>query len=102
MIQKTNYVDKKGIPVFVGDLIKVPHFTAARNRKVFMYKKVMVINDRVFAVEIRNLGEIPTTKCHKCKIEDCGDFEVIDGDSINHPIDGTMVCHWERKSRLAK
>lgn len=33
-------LDKNGVPVMVGDLLKVYHFTAIRKRKVYMYKIV--------------------------------------------------------------
>jgi hypothetical protein len=97
----TGQYDKHGTPVYVGDLIKVFHFTAAhRGRKCYMYKKVMLINDRIYAVNNMELGFKPTAECHKCYIKDCKDFEIIDGHSLDHPVDGFLVCWWERKRFL--
>ena len=62
-----------------------------------MYKRVLIINNRVYAVANDELGLKPTAECHKCLVEDCKDFEVIDGDSIDRPWDGTLICWWERK-----
>ena len=97
---KTKYTDSKGIPVYLGDLLRIPHFVAARQRKIYMYKKVMLVNDRVYAVSCSHLGVRPVQECHKCSIEDienCGKFEIIDGESVRHPWDDTMICWWERK-----
>lgn len=97
----TGHHDKNGIPLYVGDLIKVFHFTAAhRRRKCYMHKTIMVINDKIYAVNSMELGFKPTAECHKCHVEDCGDFEIIDGHSINHSRDGHLVCWWERKRFL--
>jgi hypothetical protein len=97
----TKYKDKNGIPVFVGDLIKVSHFVARNRKKIFMYRKIFIINDLVYAVEVQNLGILPTAECHKCRVEALESFEVIDGESINHPVCDWLVCWWERK-RLAR
>lgn len=94
---QTSLVDRKDIPVFVGDLIKVRHFVAANWRKVYMYKRVMIINDRLYAVDTQELGMIPTDQCHKCLVEDFDGFEVIDGPSVDHPVTRELICFWERK-----
>jgi hypothetical protein len=63
-----------------------------------MYKKVMIVNGRLHLVNVHELGLKPTAECHKCFIKDAGDsIEVLDGDSVDHPLDGVMVCWWERK-----
>lgn len=63
-----------------------------------MYKKVIMLNDRVYAFSVKHLGFLPIQECYKCTIDDCGNFEVIDGESVRHPLDGTLICWWERKN----
>ncbi|MGL4421941.1 MAG: hypothetical protein ACRCZF_14840 [Gemmataceae bacterium] len=82
--------DKNGIPIAVGDLVRMKHFIAARKRQVYMYKRVSLIDGKVF---LSNL-----TEDHRCFVKDAGpSIEVIDGPSIDHPKEGWLVCWWERK-----
>jgi hypothetical protein len=97
-IQLTGYFDKKGIPIAVGDLVRIFLTAHHRRRKIYMHKKVMTINNRFYLVDFQELGEIPTAECHKCLIADAGkNIEILDGRCCDHPLDKTLVCWWERK-----
>ena len=96
-IRFTGDCDRNGIPIAVGDLVRMGHFTARSGRKIYLYKKVMIINDRVYLVAVGELGLKPTANCYKCLISDAVNIEVLDGDSCNHPLDGRLICWWERK-----
>jgi hypothetical protein len=98
----TGYEDKNGVPLMVGDLIKVRHFVARNRRKVYMYKRVLIVKNKVCAVANQELGLKPTAYCHKCNISDCGEFEIVDGPSFDDPRDGVLICWWERKQKMYK
>ena len=95
-----NAADKKGVPVAVGDIIKVFHFIAARNRRVYMYK---IIAD-IPGVGIRavDLGEATTkgiSNAHSCPLNALGDYWVIDG-ACEETETGELICWWERRSKV--
>ena len=97
-LQFTGNFDRNGTPIAVGDLVRVNHFKTRSRRQIYLYKKVVVINSRIQLVDIRDLGIKPTAECHKCLVQDAGgSIEVMDGDSCTHPLDGTLICWWERK-----
>jgi hypothetical protein len=93
------YFDSEDVPLRVGDLIRVRHFTARSRRKVFMYKKVLKIKDGVYAVSFGDLGVKSIEDCHKCRIEDCYPFTILDGDCYEG-IGGVLISWWERKKEL--
>lgn len=41
-----NIYDKNGIPIFVGDTVKVFHFVGSRQQQFFMYKYVKAVHAR--------------------------------------------------------
>lgn len=100
----TGYYDKKGVPIFKGDLVKRYHFTTANRRKVWMYKKVMGLEgypDRWCMISVEQLGvEKQLGFLYKDWLLD-DDYsrlwEVIEGDCYNSLYDGTHTCFWERK-----
>lgn len=85
----------------VGDLLKVPHFTAYNRRKIYMYKLVVRVNDMlqlnpdgehlyvVDVVDIARSGSLD--RAHKWPLSLVGDCEIIDDAG-----DGS-VSFWERK-----
>ena len=96
--------DSTGREIKAGDIIKVPHFTAARRRKIFMYKLVCRVNDRLmitkdgeytYAVDVSDIfrkGSLD--KAHKCLLSVIDDCEIIDGGTVD---DDDLF--WERKIR---
>jgi hypothetical protein len=96
--QYTGAKDRNGVPIFVGDLVRTHHFIARNRKQIYMYKRVLIINDRLYLVDNHSLGIIPTANCHKCYIKDAGDsIEVMTGPSIDHPVTGDLICWWERR-----
>lgn len=98
------HFDRTGLPVLPGDILRVWHFVARRRKTIWMYKKVFRVNGRnqladdgefLSAVAIADLGEKPVEDWHKCLLQHCGEFEVIDGRSLRNA-DGTLMCWWER------
>ncbi|MGL5058588.1 MAG: hypothetical protein ACRC62_01305 [Microcoleus sp.] len=90
----TGFLDRKGIPIAVGDLVRIPHFKAARNRQVWMYKRVRVDLNAPANCQVI-LTDLDDT--HRCRIHAADQIEVIDGESIDHPTEKWLVCWWERK-----
>ena len=95
--------DIKGREIKAGDLLKVPHFTAARRRtRIYMYKLVCRADDRMtitkdgqylYAVDVCDIyrkGSL--NKAHKCPLSVVGDCEIIDGGTVD---DDDLF--WERK-----
>jgi hypothetical protein len=102
---KIQYYDKNGIPILEGDLLRSYHFTGARKRKHYLYKKAIWLKSPYFpdgglhAVAIDDLDMKPLEECHRCKISHLKYVEVIDGPCFDSPIDGTLVCWRERKQK---
>lgn len=98
--------DINGIPLRHGDLIRVFHFTAARNRrKIWMYKKVFRFSNaglvletgpRWRGVHMECLGVVPISGWRDSyEIVPSDEFEIIDGESYWNE-DGELVGWWER------
>lgn len=92
----TGRFDKHGRPVMVGDVLKVYHFTAARNRRVYMYKIAADVPGLGFrAVHLTDLATRDLRAAHSCGLDHLGDFEIVDGRPDESA--GRMVCWWERE-----
>lgn len=92
----TGFLDLNKIPIFVGDLIRIKRDT---EKDSWVYKKVLIINDKFQLVSLLELGLKPTTECHKSLLEqaDSSKIEVIDGQSCYHPILEHLITWHERK-----
>lgn len=94
--------DSTGREIKAGDLIKVPHFTAARRRKIFMYKLICRTDDRLtitedgeylYAVGVTDIYRTGSLdKAHKCPLSVVGECEIIDGGTVDN-----NDLFWERK-----
>lgn len=90
-----------------GDIIKVFHFTAARRRKIYMYKLVVEFDARgyrpdgtdewqtyLYAVDVESIysrgGSL--TAAHRCLLEQIGECEIVAGGTVR----GNDLW-WERK-----
>lgn len=97
------HYDTKGREIKAGDLLKVPHFTAARRRtRVFMHKLVCRVDDsltiakdgqHLYAVDVCDIYRTGSLdKAHKCPLSVVGECEIIDGGTVQ---DDDLF--WERK-----
>ena len=78
-----------GREIKAGDLIKVPHFTARRRRKIYLYKLICrgdsalnITKDGqyLFAVSVDDIYRKESlAEAHKCPLSVIGDCEIIDG-----------------------
>lgn len=95
--------DSKGREIKAGDLLKIPHFTAKKNRKrIYMYRLVVRVDDdfqvtktgsHLYAVcvcDIYRRGSLE--KAFKSPLSVVGECEIIDGGTV-HDDD----LYWERK-----
>lgn len=65
----TGYYDRHGIPIWIGDLIRVEHYRHHRGRRLmWLYFRVGRINGRHV---VHNWNERDFSK-HQCLIEHCG------------------------------
>jgi hypothetical protein len=65
----TGYYDRHGIPIHVGDLIRVEHYRHYRGRRLmWLYFRVAVIGSKTV---VQNWGDLDASK-HQCLIEHCG------------------------------
>ena len=98
--------DSKGREIKAGDLLKIPHFTAARYRKkIYMYRLVVRVDDdlcvnktgnHLYAVDVSDIyrrGSLE--KAFKSPLSVVGECEIIDGGTVD---DNDL--YWERKSKL--
>lgn len=107
----TGFYDKNEVPIFIGDLVKIYHFTAANRRKVYMYKKVMRLKsfvgttEAVVLIHISQLGLEKNNGFiykHWLSHEDCPGIEVLEGEDYTSIYDGSLTCYWERKKDFKK
>lgn len=71
--------DKKGYPVYEGDVLKVFHFIGQRNKKYFMYKVVIASPRGFLAFCISDLALKGRINAHSCPLDALGDFEIVQG-----------------------
>jgi len=61
--------DRNGIPIYVGDLIRVEHYVhRAKGRLMWMYFRVAEMQGRFV---VQNWNDLDATK-HQCLLEYCG------------------------------
>jgi hypothetical protein len=91
--------DSKGVPIRVNDLLKIYHFTGSRKKQYWLYKRVMIINDKIWLVENSELGNQPTAECHKCPISAVREkeIEILDGNCFDHPLFRKTIFLDDRK-----
>lgn len=95
----TGYYDVDGLPIFVNDLLRCFQIELSIEREVYHYKKVMIVDDKLYLVGIRQLGLKPTAECRKILMRDfieAHDPSIIDGDLVAHPDNGKLLYWWER------
>lgn len=97
-------IDSTGRPLMVGDLLRCDHFTAAKRRKVYMYKIAIRANaagemradgDYWYAAHLNEVVAKGISKAWRCRIEALDHFEVIDGPAIE--TENGLECWWERQ-----
>jgi hypothetical protein len=74
--------DKKGIPIHVGDVVKIYHFRAAlRREKIYMYKQVKGVleypNHTIYVLD--HLMENRSTFTHAAENQIERDWEIVQG-----------------------
>lgn len=92
-MNKTGFYDVRGIPICVGDLIRVKHFRHYRNRQqMWLYFRVEELSGR-FVVFAWNRNDT-----HQCLLEHCGveSSEVLAGESYK-TASGELVMWNERR-----
>ena len=75
--------DKRGVPIYPGDLLKTFAFTGSRRKKYWLYH-IAVFNKRYGTMQIVPVSELEPTKrgqggCAWLTIEQAADAEVIYG-----------------------
>ncbi|MFT5452887.1 MAG: hypothetical protein ACI9N9_002385 [Enterobacterales bacterium] len=78
MPEQDQVYDKKGIPIEIGDTIKIFHFVGARRKKHYMYKHVVGIKNGRF--RLSHLA-ININDCFTLRIDNSvlNDFEIVQG-----------------------
>ena len=97
---KTGFFDIRGIPICVGDLLKIYHFTATRyRRKVYMYRLVMRLDNRCTLIDVAGVGFSGSIKSvHQNRLDGSSVYgaEVIDG-PYHRNAKGNLLCFYERE-----
>lgn len=92
-MKETGVYDARGVPICVGDLIRVKHFRHYKRRQqIWLYFRVEELSGR-FVVFAWNRNDT-----HQCLLEHCGveSAEVLDGESYK-TASGELVMWNERK-----
>jgi hypothetical protein len=93
--EATGYHDSHGIPICVGDLIRVFHFVHYRNKRtMYMYFRVAKIDGKYVA---QNWNDLDATK-YQCLLEHCGlcDSDVLASDGNDFDAKGNLITFNER------
>lgn len=93
MLDYTGFKDKKGIPICVGDLIKINHFTDRKKKRHYMYRQVRKIGDKYICFDI-----IEPSYKHPLNVVDFDDVEVLDGVEFNFNDVTYFWCDRKRKA----
>lgn len=94
-LKPTGFHDVKGIPICVGDLIRVKHFRHYRRKQqMWLYFRV---GEKAGRFVVHNWSDL--SEMHQCLLDHCGieTAEVLDGPTIT--IGNEMVMWCERKRR---
>lgn len=93
-LRETGFHDVRGIPICVGDLIRVKHFRHYRRREqMWLYFRVGAISGKFVVYEWN------VTDSHQCLLEHCGldGAEVLDGESWRNERGELMM--WNERPR---
>lgn len=83
MSEKIKTSDKNNIEIQKHDLLKIYHFTGARNKKYYMYK--YVVGNAEFSEDyflISSLSECGHTYALKKDLGVCPDIEILQGSNL--------------------
>ena len=95
MIEETGFHDVRGIPICVGDLIRVKHFKHYRRKQqMWLYYIVRKLSGRAVVFNYEQ------PRVHQCLLDRCGieSAEVLAGESYKTD-DGKLVMWCERKRK---
>jgi hypothetical protein len=98
MSKPTGHYDAHGIPIHVGDLIRVPHFRHRRNgRQMWLYFRVAHNGHRAI---VQNWDGLDANS-RQCNLADCGvsGSEVLASSEIEHDAWGGVITFNERKRK---
>lgn len=81
MGQAGEYHDKKGVPIYPGDLLKSPHFTERNGRKHYLYHTVVFAQGHLEMVPTSALEPTKANQGGRCRLsqEHASQVEVISG-----------------------
>jgi hypothetical protein len=79
-----NIYDKKGIPIHVGDVVKIFHFIGPRRKRYYMYKHVVSEYTNFYGMRFFSLSHLkapPKTETFNLRAQDQveQDFEIVQG-----------------------
>lgn len=103
MSEPTGFHDAEGIPIHVGDLIRVKHFKHVRNRRqMWIYFRVAIGPTSTKPEDygrfvVQNWSDLDSTKW-QCLLRDCGveSAEVLAHEGLEYNERGHLICFNER------
>lgn len=97
MSKPTGFYDRRGIPIYVGDLIRVPHFRHYRRREqMWLYFRVAELSGRFVLQCWHNLDATQ----HQCLLGPVVEgTEVLAHTELERDEDGAIVMWCDRKRK---
>lgn len=96
------YYDRKGIPIWEGDVLKIYHYTSpARRERRYMYKLAVKIDGAFYCVHINNIPEhgIGKSNAYRMSLNDPNEVEIVAG--LGYPPSYDFKSR-TRKKKVAK
>ena len=96
---ETGHYDRRGIPICVGDLIRVKHYRhRLRHEQIWMYFRVAEINGRYV---VQNWNDLDPTH-HQTTLDglaDSDEIEVVQESGLHYDERGEIITFNERKRK---
>lgn len=81
MVQPGDLVDRRGVPIYPGDLVRSPHFVDRRRRRYYLYHTAVCVNGYMELVPTQHLQPDRVRQGGRCMLSEdlAAQAEVIAG-----------------------
>lgn len=68
MSEAGKYHDRRGVPIYPGDLLKTDHFVGRRGKRYYLYHTVVEVGDHLEMVPTSHLEPTLADRCGRCRL----------------------------------